>query len=312
LLSRAALAYVVEVSGRPVDSLQTPPTSDSTEAELPTPALDVQSLALAQVRDPERYLILNEHGRGGLGRVSRAHDRELGRDVALKEVLSRNQLSEARFLREALITARLEHPGIVAVHEAGRWPDGTPFYTMKLVSGRSLRELIAERTTVDDRLGLLHHVIAVADAIAYAHGRHIVHRDLKPANVFLSAQGAKVLDLGLATVTAASALPSSRITRTGEAVGTPAYMAPEQLGGARGESAADVWSLGVTLYESLTGALPFRAPTPAALLRTITQSPPPPLDGPLRDLVRSMLAVPPAARPTMSEVARALGRITPT
>jgi tetratricopeptide (TPR) repeat protein len=96
----------------------------------------------------ERYQVIGEHGRGGLGRVSRAHDRELGRDVAIKELISSGPVSELRFLREALITARLEHPGIVPVHETGRWPDGTPFYAMKLVSGRPLRDLIAERPTV--------------------------------------------------------------------------------------------------------------------------------------------------------------------
>src|SRR5262245_30396857 len=84
-----------------------------------------------QVRDPQRYQTLGEHGRGGLGRVSRSHDRELGRDVAIKEMLLTGAASEARFLREVLITARLEHPGIVPLHEAGRWPDGTPYYAMK-------------------------------------------------------------------------------------------------------------------------------------------------------------------------------------
>src|SRR5262249_18354298 len=136
-------------------------------------------------RDPERYQILGEHGRGGLGRVSRSQDRELGRTVAIKEMLSRGTAAEARFFREVRITAPLEPPGIVSLYEAGRWPDGTPFYAMKLVSGRPLRELIAERSTVDQRIGLLHHVIAVADAIAYAHARNIIHRDLKPANVIV-------------------------------------------------------------------------------------------------------------------------------
>ncbi len=151
------------------------------------------------VRDPRRYEFLGEHGRGGLGRVSRAHDRELGRDVAIKELLSRGTANEVRFLREVLITARLEHPGIVPIHEAGRWSDGTPFYAMKLVAGRRLRELLAERTTVAERIGLLHHVIAVADAIAYAHGRNIIHRDLKPANVIVGDFGETiVIDWGLA------------------------------------------------------------------------------------------------------------------
>jgi serine/threonine protein kinase len=152
-----------------------------------------------QLRDHDRYDVLGEHGRGGLGRVSRAHDRELGRDIAIKELISRGHISEVRFLREALITARLEHPGIVPVYEAGRWADGTPFYAMKLVSGRPLRDLIAERKTVDERLALLHHAIAVADAIAYAHGKNIIHRDLKPANVIVGDFGETVvIDWGLA------------------------------------------------------------------------------------------------------------------
>src|SRR5882762_7519124 len=132
-------------------------------------------------------------------RVSRTWPRLISSFIAIKELIKRGHVRETRFLREALITARLEHPGIVPVHEAGRWPDGTPFYAMKLVAGRSLRELIAERPTVDERLWLLHHVVAVADAIAYAHGRSIIHRDLKPANVIVGDFGETiVIDWGLA------------------------------------------------------------------------------------------------------------------
>jgi serine/threonine protein kinase len=104
---------------------------------------------------------------------------------------------------------RLEHPGIVPVHEAGRWPDGTPFYAMKLVAGCPLRELIAERTTVAERIALLHHVIAVDDAIAYAHGRNIIHRDLKLDNVIIGDFGETiVIDWGLAKDLSAAAEPS--------------------------------------------------------------------------------------------------------
>src|SRR6185369_1345869 len=167
--------------------------------EIPDPVPPPSAPAAPRPHDPARYDILGEHGRGGLGRVSRARDRELGRDVAIKELIARSHVSEVRFLREALITARLEHPGIVPVHEAGRWPDGTPFYAMKLVAGRPLRDLIAERPTVDERIGLLHHVIAVADAIAYAHGCNIIHRDLKPSNVIVGDFGETiVIDWGLA------------------------------------------------------------------------------------------------------------------
>src|SRR5678815_4226438 len=152
-----------------------------------------------EICNPERYSILGEHGRGATGCVSRAHDRKLGRDIAIKELISRGPLNEVRFMREALITARLEHPGIVPVYEAGCWPDGTPFYAMKLVAGRSLRDLLVECKTVDERIPLLHHVIAVADAIAYAHGHNIIHRDLKPANVVVGDFGETVvIDWGLA------------------------------------------------------------------------------------------------------------------
>jgi WD40 repeat protein len=205
--------------------------------------------------------MLGEHGRGGLGRVSRAHDRELGRDVAIKELISRGHVSEVRFLREALITARLEHPGIVPVHEAGRWPDGTPFYAMKLVSGRSLRELIAERTTVEERTGLLHHVIAIADAIAYAHERNIIHRDLKPANVIVGDFGETiVIDWGLAkdlTTNEESTIGGGPfrihrdddLTATGSILGTPTYMAPEQERGEAVDQRADVFAIGAMLWE---------------------------------------------------------------
>ncbi len=228
----------------------------------PTP--DPRPNAANQLRDPERYQILGEHGRGGLGRVSRAHDRDLGRDIAIKELLARGHVSEVRFLREALITARLEHPGIVPVHEAGRWPDGTPFYAMKLVSGRPLRELIAERTTVDERIGLLHHVIAVADAIAYAHDRNIIHRDLKPANVIVGDFGETVvIDWGLAkdlTAPVESTLggdsfrstPDDDLTSAGSVLGTPAYMAPEQARGEHVDQRADVFAIGAMLWELCT------------------------------------------------------------
>src|SRR5262249_24787879 len=208
--------------------------------------------ATAQLPDPKRYRILGEHGRGGLGRVARAHDVDLGRDIAIKELISRGHLSEVRFLREALITARLEHPGIVPVHEAGRWPDGTPFYAMKLVAGRPLRDLIAERATVDERIALLHHVIAVADAIAYAHGRNIIHRDLKPSNVIVGDFGETVvIDWGLAKdVTEAEDCTvgvgpfrinhDDGLTSAGSILGTPAYMAPEQARGEPVDQRADV------------------------------------------------------------------------
>jgi WD40 repeat protein len=212
-----------------------------------------------RVVDPGRYEVICEHGRGGLGRVTRMHDRELGRDVAVKELLTHGPISERRFAREARITARLEHPGIVPVYEAGRWPDGTPFYAMKLVSGRPLRDLIAERKTVDERIALLHHVIAVADAMAYAHERDVIHRDLKPANVIVGEFGETVvIDWGLAkdlndatTIGGAGSTHGSDdgLTTAGSVLGTPAYMAPEQERGEVVDQRADVFAIGAMLWE---------------------------------------------------------------
>jgi eukaryotic-like serine/threonine-protein kinase len=247
-------------AAQPADPTRTSePRPAAQPGDGPTP--NPRPTGVTQLRDPERYQIIGEHGRGGLGRVSRAHDRDLGRDVAIKELISRGHIGEVRFLREALITARLEHPGIVPVHEAGRWPDGTPFYAMKLVSGRPLRDLIAERTTVEQRIDLLHHVIAVADAIAYAHGKNIIHRDLKPANVIVGDFGETiVIDWGLAKDLTASEAPATGggpfrtthddgLTSAGSVLGTPAYMAPEQERGEYVDQRADVFAIGAMLWE---------------------------------------------------------------
>jgi len=237
-------------------------------AETIAPAAPVQDavgrpagFARSRFRDPERYQIIEEHGRGGLGRVLRTRDLDLGREIAIKESFSRGEQSEARFLREALITARLQHPGIVPVYEAGRWRDGKPFYAMKLVAGRSLRDLLLERTTVDQRIGLLHHVIAVADAMAYAHGCNIIHRDLKPANVIIGEFGETiVIDWGLAkdlsdtenavapdgTVAASG---DNELTHTGAVLGTPCYMPPEQERGEQVDQRADVFAIGAMLWD---------------------------------------------------------------
>ena len=166
------------------------PTADA-EVDDPEPPREPRSVAGAD--DPERYQQIAEHARGGLGRVVRAVDKRLGRTVAVKELLRHDASNESRFLREAMITARLEHPGIVPVHEAGRWPNGDPYYVMKLVEGRTLKELIVERETLRERLELLPHAIAVADAVGYAHSEGVIHRDLKPSNVVVGAFGETIV-----------------------------------------------------------------------------------------------------------------------
>lgn len=252
--------------------------------ENPSPELGRDTLTYA-TRDPgdgdagaapgsgsdhdRRYQILAEHGRGGLGRVYRARDHRLERSIALKELLpGASRTAETRFVREALITARLEHPGIVPVYEAGRWANGKPFYAMKLVSGKPLKDLIVGAGSLHERLALLPHVIAVADAMAYAHDRGVVHRDLKPANVIVGEFGETVVvDWGLAKRVgdshdgepdAGEALADQLdVTRVGDVVGTPAYMAPEQAAGRPVTERADVYALGAILYQVLAGKPPF-------------------------------------------------------
>ena len=121
------------------------------------------------VRDASRYQESREHARGGMGRVAEVFDHDLKRTIAVKELIGDNPLRAERFIREAMITARLAHPGIVPVYDAGYWPDGTPFYSMKMLEGRSLKQVLAERQTLDERLALLPNIIAATEAIAYAH-----------------------------------------------------------------------------------------------------------------------------------------------
>jgi WD40 repeat protein len=251
------------------------------------------------IDDPDRYELAGEHARGGLGRVVRAVDRRLGRTVAVKELLKQSTLAESLFVREALITARLQHPGIVPVHEAGRWPNGEPYYVMRLVQGRTLKELVAEARTTRDRLALLSHVIAVADAIGYAHSEQVIHRDIKPSNVVVGPHGETVVvDWGLArdgrrevpeidadAVAAGAGSGSCETTpavgRTstvsGKVIGTPAYMAPEQARGGTVDERADVYAIGAVLYELLAGEAPYNGDTPQAVLERVTGGPPKPL-----------------------------------
>jgi WD40 repeat protein len=280
------------------------------------------------VDDPDRYQQISEHARGGLGRVVRAVDKRLGRTVAVKELLRQDQWHEARFMREALITARLEHPGIVPVHEAGRWPNGAPYYVMKLVEGRTLKELFVAKPTLRERLGLLSHVIAIADAVGYAHSEGVIHRDLKPSNVIAGEFGETiVVDWGLArdkrntdlpepSELLASAKGSGASTISGKVVGTPAYMSPEQARGEIVDERADVYAIGAVLYELLAGKAPHVDDTPQAMLDRVIAGPPTPLrqvapDAPreLVDIVaKAMERVPSDRYPNGSALAEDLRR----
>src|SRR5262249_12398759 len=146
-----------------------------------------------------RYAYGVEIARGGMGRVVEATDTVLGRTVAFKEALSLDPEVIKRFHRETRITARLEHPSIVPVHDAGIAPNGSPYYVMRKISGRPLEELVGARPDLNDRLALLPHIVAAVNAIAHAHERGIVHRDIKPSNILAGELGETiVIDWGLA------------------------------------------------------------------------------------------------------------------
>jgi WD40 repeat protein/tRNA A-37 threonylcarbamoyl transferase component Bud32 len=254
--------------------------------------------------DPDRYAIHGELAHGGIGRILRARDLHLGRPVAIKEMLRPSRDAEARFVAEALVTARLQHPSIVPVYEAGRWPGGDPFYAMKLVSGRSLADVIAEKQSLEERLALLPHVLAVAEAIAYAHTERIIHRDLKPANVLVGAFGETVvIDWGLAKDLAAGAEAEAAgapgpeatvdggLTRVGAIIGTPVYMPPEQAAGQPVDERADVYALGAILYHLLAGSRPYEAPSSEEVLQQVVEGPPAPLSQRQKGIPPDLLAI---------------------
>jgi tRNA A-37 threonylcarbamoyl transferase component Bud32 len=211
-----------------------------------------------------KYRIDQVIGRGGMGAVYRARDMRLDRDVAIKVVraeLLDDPEARTRFRREAQIVARLQHPAIVAVFDYGTFADGSAFLVMELVRGDDLRHLLRHEgsLTVDRALPLL---TALCGAVDAAHREGVLHRDLKPENILLVKQDSrvKVLDFGVAKVVsdrAAGETAVATLTSAGVIVGTPAYMAPEQLRSEPLDARTDVFSLGVIAYEMLTGELPF-------------------------------------------------------
>jgi eukaryotic-like serine/threonine-protein kinase len=221
-------------------------------------------------RDPGSlpgYQIAGLIGRGGMGEVVRGHDTEIGRDVAIKRLRGTQASPDAvaRFLREAKIQARLEHPAIIPVHTIGRDSEGQPYFTMKRITGVTLVELLAKQDTPRQRM--LRAFVDVCRAMDFAHGKSVVHRDLKPSNVMLGDYGeVYVLDWGLARVldgTPAdeeiSAIGEGVVsidgsTQVGAMLGTPGYMAPEQMEDAHAvDAAADVYALGSMMFEILAG-----------------------------------------------------------
>ena len=200
-----------------------------------------------------RYVFVKELGRGGMGTVYLAEDRELDREVAIK-VLKAPEATDGlreRMVREAQIIARLEHPGIVPVHDVGTLPDGRIFYAMKFVRGSRLDEYVAQGASLRDRLRKFQ---AVCDAVAFAHAHGVIHRDLKPQNIMIGSFGeVLVMDWGVAKIREDPHQAAVFNTSDGTVIGTRNYMSPEQ---ARGEveidERADVYSLGAVLNFLLT------------------------------------------------------------
>ncbi len=223
------------------------------------------------------YVIVREIGRGGMGRVYLAHDSRLGRRVALKALppaLVRDQAQRERLRREARAAAGLTHPGICTVYALEEQGDDV-FIVSEFVDGRTLRDIIesGERPSGEE---LQNIAVGVGDALGSAHARGITHRDLKPENVMRADDGRlKILDFGLARVApVASFADEPRVTLPGMVVGTPAYMAPEQLNGREADFRSDIFALGIVLHELATGMHPFASDTSMGLAARILESEP--------------------------------------
>ena len=221
------------------------------------------------------YVIAEELGAGGMGIVYRAHDTRLDRPVALKFLpphLTTDDEADQRLLVEARAAAGLDHPNICTIHEIGTLPDGRSFIAMAYYPGKNLtRHLEARGRLAPEEAVTIG--IQVARGLGRAHAADIIHRDVKPANIFLVDDGpVKILDFGIAKVSGVE------ITREGMALGTIAYMSPEQIRGERLDARTDIWSLGVVLYEMCTGERPFLGADQVALMHGILELDVPPLD----------------------------------
>jgi hypothetical protein len=223
-----------------------------------------------------KYEIVEELGKGAMGTVYKARDPVLERLVALKTVhqglLSKGD-TLARFQREARAAAKLQHPNIVTIYELGE-ADGTLFIAMELLQGHDLAHAMAgpQKLSREQKLRI---VVQACRGLDYAHKQGVFHRDVKPANIHVRPDlGVKIVDFGIAR------LADSNMTQTGLVLGTPSYIAPEALVGAPVDHRADMWAVGVILYELLAGRRPYESPTITSLVYRIVHEPMPPLDGP--------------------------------
>jgi serine/threonine-protein kinase len=301
-VGRSTRACLAQLGNPELDASLAQVSSGSTEHDGEDPERTATYSVGTATSEGLRFRILRPHAQGGLGAVFVALDAELHREVALKQLLDHHAddpLSRQRFLLEAEITGGLEHPGVVPVYGLGSYGDGRPYYAMRLIQGDSLKQAI-ERFHAEESLRndpgrcalelrkLLRRFTDVCNAIAYAHSRGVLHRDLKPGNVIVGKYGETlVVDWGLAKSVGRSdpgAVPGERTlvpssssslaaTLPGSALGTPAYMSPEQAAGAldRLGPRSDVYSLGATLYCLLTGRPPFLGEDVGMILRQVQQ-----------------------------------------
>jgi predicted Ser/Thr protein kinase len=280
--------------------------------------LDERTLEPGTMLGP--YTIEREIGAGGMGRVFLARDGRLGRAVALKAVspaLARGGAERERLRREAQAAAALTHPGICTIYALEEL-EGELFIAAEYVEGRTLREEIAAARRPPPG-ELLEDARTLASALASAHAKGLTHRDIKPENVIRRLDGQlKILDFGLARLQQATEM-APRITQPGTLVGTPAYMAPEQLNGGDVDARADVFALGVLLYELATGSHPFEAPTPLGMIARILESEPRPVetvrpdvpDSLARAIARALRKAPAERFASAGEMFEALSRAQP-
>jgi predicted Ser/Thr protein kinase len=227
-----------------------------------------------------RYSIVDIVGKGGMGVLYRAQDTVLERDVALKMMLvdfSHDAATRERFQREARAVARLQHRNVVTIHELGE-VEGTPYIVMELLGGRDLDALLKSEVqlTLVQKLEI---AAQLCEGLAYAHEQGIVHRDIKPGNVRVLEDGTvKILDFGIAK------FAQSSVTQTGSVLGTPSYMAPEQIMGQPVDGRSDLFSAGVLLYELLSGTKPFQGDSPTAVVYQIMNGEPVPLEKSVADI----------------------------
>jgi hypothetical protein len=252
-----------------------------------------------------RYRLLAVVGAGGMGRVWRAHDDLLDREVAVKEIAVTTRTSQDQTVREARAAARLDHPHVVRIYDVVQ-EVARSWIVMEFVDGRSLQELVRQDGPLNHReaarIGL-----AVLDALRTAHAADVLHCDVKPQNVLVTAEGRVVLtDFGLATTLA------ERRTETGDLLGSPHYVAPERLHDPVSRAESDLWSLGATLYAAVEGRPPFARPTAAESLAALAAGEPhePRHPGPLHPVIADLLVPDPDERMTLDELNAALRAVT--